>query len=189
MTMCEKYEWCDIDHNDAVEESLESPHVWHRATIMDEEQVGVLRTDFLLNPEGPALSICETTDWEIPVDAAPEYFAKMRKHLDEVEQRFNDFVTETGRRNCERPGCVAGTHTWSNGLQDDHCRMAALSSGDGAWSVQSYYNADSGLWEVFADAPGSDGFEGLPGLTGLKAAVAAFEAAQKDCDLLNEGMK
>lgn len=95
--MCEQYEWCVVDHNDPIEESLDSPHVWHMDSDPQAGDVGVLRSDHVLDARGASLAVNEQFDWLIPDAEVPAFFTKLRASIDEAERRFEDFKTRVER--------------------------------------------------------------------------------------------
>lgn len=83
---CPSFSWCTEDHS--------APHTdmsFHIAADQREPAPGVLRTDIVRDGDVLTVEVCDTLDWRVPMQEAPQLVAALRKEADRIEERLQEF--------------------------------------------------------------------------------------------------
>lgn len=84
---CPAFSWCTEDHS--------APHTdmsFHMGADKREPAPGVIRADIVFDGATHTVEVCDTLDWRVPLEKAPQLVAALREEVDRIEERLQEFA-------------------------------------------------------------------------------------------------
>ena len=76
-------------------EDHSAPHTdmsFHMGADKREPAPGVIRADIVFDGATHTVEVCDTLDWRVPLEKAPQLVAALREEVDRIEERLQEFA-------------------------------------------------------------------------------------------------